>query len=55
MHHLTLCQTEAIDTLAHPEVYDHVELASSALSIFTDFHEMLLIFTLISSIYTKCH
>ena len=39
MHHLTLCQTEAIDTLAHPEVYDHVELASSALSIFTDFHE----------------
>ena len=39
MHNLTLCKTESIDTLAHPDIYEHVELASSALSIFTDFHD----------------
>lgn len=39
MHNLTLCKTEAIDTLAYPDVFEHIELNSSALSIFTDFHE----------------
>lgn len=39
MHALSLCKTEAIDTLAQPDVYEHIELNSSALSIFTDFHE----------------
>ena len=39
MHNLTLCKTEAIDSLAHPDVLEHIKLTSSALSIFTDFHE----------------
>ncbi|MGQ8366921.1 CBS domain-containing protein [Glaciecola sp. 1036] len=39
MHNLSLCKTESIDTLAHPDIYEHIQLNSSALSIFTDFHE----------------
>lgn len=39
MHNLALCKTESIDTLAQPDVFEHIELHSSALSIFTDFHE----------------
>ncbi len=37
MHHLTLCKTEAVDTLAQPSLAEHLELNSAALCVFTDF------------------
>ncbi|NVK54392.1 MAG: CBS domain-containing protein [Alteromonadaceae bacterium] len=39
MHHLTLCKTEAVDTLVQPSLVDHLELNSTALSVFTDFQQ----------------
>ncbi|MDC8829580.1 CBS domain-containing protein [Alteromonas gilva] len=39
MHHLSLCKTEAFDTLAQPSLVEHLELKSSALSVFTDFQQ----------------